>query len=106
MELCKVVGIQTIDFFSEKDRRQIQMMKYHCMMLPSSPNFEGFSVNSFSVSFQSLGNWRASGFYVPVFGAVCQIVYNRYGRVEQFIEVAQSGDVFELPSLDDDVLKS
>lgn len=93
MDVVKIVGIGTYDFKGESGD-QIKGWRYSVLRVPSNPNVVGYEAVSMNVSDRNMALWQQLKGYIPSLGDVCSVIYNRYGRVDQFQLVDEPGDLF------------
>lgn len=93
MDIVKIIGVGVYDFKDDRGN-DVKGWKYHVARMPTVSNFEGFEAASFSVSDRLMSNWVAAKQFVPVLGTICGVLYNRYGRVDQFQPIDDTGDLF------------
>lgn len=94
MDIVKVVGIASYDFVAP-DGKQLSGYKYHCLQVPTRSDFLGYQTSILGASTQLVSQWSLlKDAFQPGLGSVCGVIYNRYGKLDSFVEIENTGDLF------------
>lgn len=94
MDIVKVIGIAPYDF-TATNGQHLSGYKYHCLSVPTRSDVLGYTTQVLGASTDLVTRWSMiKTAFQPGLGSVCGVIYNRFGKLDSFVEVENSGDLF------------
>lgn len=89
MEDYEIVGVQSYSFTNDA-RQTFSGSRFHAVSLGTGgrKSLTGRYVETFSASMDLMASWAADGYYTPKVGDKVTVVFNRFGKLSHFVELA------------------